>query len=348
MAEIYIGKEAFKGISKELANITKEDIDQVFKYWQIQFSTWNNNFQWSFKQWEDEEVSKNIIQRKGISPLASFRKGEAGYGHAAEEYINKNFFKEVQQHPKFIKFVEQCDLGYSLIQQLRTDLTGQTIKTVFVFQDSNGNPIILDESDISFDKFAKFGMMNNSSTLSNPFQLAYSIQDLKSQVSQLTESRESFQNKLYQKAQEIGNWILKLKEKRKMKKQELDAWDAEIMLLGAQLDKDENWLKYQYNKLRKNVTTQEGKNSTWVEAGDSGLIQVKFLSFDNKLQDIVYAKFSTIRNTSQEIIQALRTSDLSKLQQIYTEKVDNNTNKVNEALAKDVEKIFKQLEQRFK
>ena len=328
MIDNLIGQEALKEGRKQLAKITKEDINQILSYWKSQFINWRNDFMLKFNMWK---IQTNIMLNTD---------------NPDENYIvnpNAKTRQSLLQEEAFTDLLETCINGVILIENFRKDLTGQDITTKFVFVDSNNQIHILNTSQLTniIEKTISFD--RGKSTITNPFQLSYQIQDLQKELVNIQEENDEFRKR----AQEASQEILLLKQRRNFKQQylKIDSKDAEIILFMAQTGKTKYWLSKNYFKWHPfQKATYYGYNTPWTQGGDAGKIQSKLLAYNNSKQEIVYAKFSTIDSTTASIVQALEINDLAKLQQLYVEEAEKATNNLNKALDTEATKIFKRLQ----
>ena len=228
-----------------------------------------------------------------------------------------NFQGNERKAKTFIRVLEK---GIFLLEYIRETITGQKINTVFIGKDSSGQVVEIDKRNTSY----KLALSTWSVGGNNFVNLAYTnviqkqIKDLQKDI----EENYSVQD-IYERIWEVKSQYLAIKKEKTGKDYQryFDWVDAEIIKRYRNKDRkvslSRSLTTRHYDKLRKEIHRDK---VTAVQSGDSGLDQVKKITFNTKNQ-INFARQSLIRGHFDKMQQALKLSrsDLVKvLKELFT------------------------------
>lgn len=247
--------------------------------------------------------------------------------------------------------------GHSLLQQIRSALTGMTITTKFIVQVDN-KFYEIDEKKIDSNLvLSTFG----GGTESNPFSLAYNIDiEMLKEAKLLNEDSEVDKGYIYETIRNLKKPYLDWKKEqwadrgvvKNYDKIFFDSKDAEIYELYAQQTGMEPLELSQYIELRQTLGGGGGYASAFYKSGDVGSVQVKFFNLNKsgKNATVNFARFSLLRDKLRKLNEILKERNLNLLKQglldFFTENkkyssLEQMSNAFNQASKEAINELFK-------
>lgn len=247
--------------------------------------------------------------------------------------------------------------GHNLLLEIRAAITGQQINTKMLIS-VKGKTYLVNEVDLQDINLVLSRGMRGESTVSNPFSLAYKIDNTIEQslqdLVQEDKAEEISSNDIYNIIwQRKIDYLNKYYRDRKLE----PIWnskDAEIYMMyvgspeGGGRDISELTVE-KYHFWRKNLGGGGGYHSAFFKIGDVGLTQVKYFKITNKGTTVNFARFSLIRNNIfklQSIFNLTTKEEIGQnLLALFTERTtrlsDTRTRLYNEAAKAVIQELFK-------
>lgn len=235
--------------------------------------------------------------------------------------------------------------GLILLNEIRSMLTGTSIATHFYHKSTDGkiHPIKISELK------PVLSLYNASGTLSNPVSLAFQMEgeiiDLSGELQKGQEDTQDINHYLsiLDRAKDLYVENLNKKYSNRHYEKYWDNKDAEILeLLIQRKAKSLAWTHYQ--KYRKSMGSA-GKQTTLLQMGDIGQIQVKY--FGQKQKQVNILRFSMLRNqlAQLETIFSLSNPLLQKqrLKEIFLPKTTELHDEFSKQLNREATEYFNSL-----
>ena len=303
-----------------------------------------------------QTISKNLIPR-----IQHFRQK---FNHAYNDFVAETEIDVLKQaiEPDFkhgikVKLSNQqiktksADLlaatmleGLQLLNEIRSILTGTTIQTHFYYKGDHGIiPIKISDLKPVLSLYAASG------TLSNPINLAFQINgeiiDLSGELVEEKENNYDLQHYLtiLDRAKDLYVNDLNSKNSNRIYEKYWDNKDAEILeLLIQRKAKTLAWTHYK--KYRQSMGSA-GKQTTLLQMGDIGNIQVKY--FGQKQKQVNVMRFSMLRNQLFELENIFLLTDpvlqKQKLKTVFLPKTTEMHDEFSKQLNRSATEYFNQL-----
>lgn len=274
-----------------------------------------------------------------------------------KDAISPDFKKgiEVKLKTKDIQSFEANSLaaimleGLNLLNEIRSMLTGTTIATHFYYKGADGRVVPIKISNLK----PVLSLYGASGTLSNPISLAFQMEgeiiDLSGEIQDSEDGEKGMEHylQILDRAKDLYVNDLNSKSKNRQYEKFWDNKDAEILeLLIQRKAKSLSWKHY---KTYRKKMGSSGKQTTLLQMGDIGSIQVKY--FGQKQKNVNVLRFSMLRNqlTQLETIFSLTNPMLQKqqLKEIFLPKTSELHDEFSKQLNRDATEYFNNLFSKF-
>ena len=235
--------------------------------------------------------------------------------------------------------------GLNLLNEIRSMLTGTTIATHFYYKRADGKITPIKISDLK----PILSLYGASGTLSNPVSLAFQMEgeiiDLSGEIQNVKNNEKGIDHylQILDRAKDLYVNHLNSQNKKRQYEKYWDNKDAEILeLLIQRKAKSLSWKHY---KSYRGKMGASGKQTTLLQMGDIGSIQVKY--FGQKQKNVNVLRFSMLRNqlTQLENIFLLNDPILQKqqLKEIFLPKTSELHDEFSKQLNRDATEYFNNL-----
>ena len=271
----------------------------------------------------------DFVKETGIDRLQEAVKPDFAHGI---QIVLRNKQVQGSQAENFAQVMYE---GLLLLNEIRSMLTGTTIDNHFYYKSDDGRIIPINISKLK----PVLSLYGASGSLSNPVSLAFQIEgeiiDLSEQIENAEEDKEhnlEHYLQIMERAKDI--YVSKLNEKNKGKQYEKfwDNKDAEILeLLIQRRAKTLAWNHYE--KYRKQMGSA-GKQTTLLQMGDIGSIQVKY--FGQKQKSVNIMRFSMLRNSLFKLEEIFSLSNIKMQKQQLKEIFLPKTSELHDEFSREV------------
>lgn len=238
--------------------------------------------------------------------------------------------------------------GLMLLNRVRSVLTGTTISTQFYHASDDGRMVPVNIANLK----PVLSLYSASGTLSNPVNLAF---EAEGEITELVDSLEENSKedgiqhylKIMDRAKDLYVDQLNSNSKTKRYTKFWDSTDAEILELLIQR-KAKTLAIHHYTSYRRHMGNK-GKQTTLLQMGDIGAIQVKY--FGKKQKQVNVLRFSMLRNTLFKLEQAFSQQNLTlqkqQLKDIFLPKTSELHDEFSRELNRDAVEYFNSLFSKF-
>lgn len=315
-----IASQALELGGQDTAQALKQDITILINQLLGQVVIYRQRFDAAYSKWIMETHQNQLLQEAAM----------IDFTHGQKISISSKSIKNTASEEFATIMLE----GLTLLNNIRFQLTGTQISTVFYIKDDAGKIKRITDANVK----PVLSLYSASGTLSNPINLAYQIE---------TECANG-QNIIEKDEQDITHYLQILEaakekylenlsiQKNKSYKAYYDATDMEILeLLIQRKSKSLAWTHYQ--KYRKSFGNK-GIQTTALEMGDIGNIQVKY--FSNAKQNSVNAmRFSMLRNNLHKLETIFQLTNSNLQYQQLRDMFIPKTGALHDELSKEINRI---------